>query len=509
MKTRTWMWIAAVYLFAALAMPVRLSAAQHTRYKLIDLGTFGGPASSFNPGGIMLNNRGFGVGASETPVHDPSNANGFPCGPGSFIYHGFEMQNGVAVDLGALPPADENCSNAGWINARGEIAGNSETAEVDPLLGVKEVRAVLWKNGQIMDLGTLGGNESVATAVNDNGQVVGFALNTVPDPFSFAFGPTETRAFLWQKGAMQDLGTLGGPDALPFAINQRGQVAGVSYTNSTVNLTTGMPTADPFLWDHGRMIDIGTLGGTLGGPGAQGNIAINNRGQVIGTSTLAGDQVTHPFVWQNGVLTDLGTLGGGNGFPIWINDAGEIVGEADLPGSSVTHLHHAFIWRDGVMTDLGTLGSTSHAEGINSKRQVVGRSRLGDPTTTLQHAFLWENGGPMIDLNTLIPANSSLELQDAFYINDRGEIAGAGAPPGCENVGNPGPPEPCGHAYVLIPVGQDDAEVTTAAGQSNPQVAINNPTTSTQTRPTPSGIAAWRALLAERYHIPGLGAPKD
>jgi len=115
----------------------------------------------------------------------------------------------------------------------------------------------------------------------------------------------------------------------------------------------------------------------------------------------------------------------------------------------------------------------------------------------------------MIDLNTLIPANSSLELQDALYINDRGEIAGAGAPPGCENVGNPGPPEPCGHAYVLIPVGQDDAEVTTAAGQSNPPVAINNPTTSTQTRPTPSGIAAWRARLAQWYHIPGLGAPKD
>jgi probable HAF family extracellular repeat protein len=209
------------------------------------------------------------------------------------------------------------------------------------------------------------------------------------------------------------------------------------------------------------------------------------------------------------VLTDLGTLGGDNSFPLWINDAGEIVGEADLPGSEVTHLHHAFLWRNGVISDLGTLGSTSHAEGINSKGQVVGRSRLGDPTTTLQHAFLWENGGPMIDLNTLIPANSSLELRDALYINDRGEIAGAGAPPDCENVGNPGPPEPCGHAYVLIPVGQDDAEVTTAAHKSNPPVAINNPTSSTRTRPTPNGIAVWRARLAQRYHIPSFGASRD
>jgi len=92
MKSRTFTCITTITLFAALTVPVRL-AAQHTRYRLIDLGTFGGPASSFNAGSVMLNNRGFGVGASETPVHDPSNANGFPCGPGGFIYHGFEMQN--------------------------------------------------------------------------------------------------------------------------------------------------------------------------------------------------------------------------------------------------------------------------------------------------------------------------------------------------------------------------------------------------------------------------------
>jgi probable HAF family extracellular repeat protein len=180
------------------------------------------------------------------------------------------------------------------------------------------------------------------------------------------------------------------------------------------------------------MIDLGTLGGTVGGPGAQGSILVNNRGQVIGTSNLAGDLVTHPFLWDRGVLTDLGTLGGDNGFPIWINDAGEIVGEADLPGSSISLLHHAFLWRNGVMTDLGTLGSTNHAEAINSRRQVVGRSRLGFPTSILQHAFLWEDGGPMIDLNTLIPANSSLQLTDAVNINERGEILCQGLPAGVQ-----------------------------------------------------------------------------
>src|SRR5262249_50534953 len=150
--------------------------------------------------------------------------------------------------------------------------------------------------------------------------------------------------------------------------------------------------------------------------------------------------VFHPFLWENGVLRDLGTLGGDNGTPLWINDAGEVVGEADLPGSVV---HHGFLWRKGVMTDLGTFGSTSFATTINSKGQIVGRSRIGAITNPLQHAFLWENGGPMIDLNTLIPANSPLLLIDAEYINDHGEIAGSGL----DVDGNV-------HAFLLIPCGR-------------------------------------------------------
>jgi probable HAF family extracellular repeat protein len=507
----------AIALLAALAPPVRL-AAQHTRYRLIDIGTLGGPTdyqSAGAPGYQMLNNAGVVAGWADTSTADPFAPFCYGNDGQCLVTHALRWQRDVLTDLGALLPG-VNSSAANAINGRGWIAGASENGGIDPVTGGPQAHAVLWRNNQITDLGTLGGYESTSVDINTAGQVIGFStFNAVPDPFSFLGG--SIHGFFWEKGAMQDLGTLGGPDALALSVNERGQVAGISFTSATPNATTGMPTQEPFLWEHGRMISLGTFGGTVGGPGAEGSIMINNRGQIIGTSMLAGDQFTHPFVWENGVLTDLGTLGGHNGYPLWINTAGEIVGEADL--SDIANQlgqfpHHAFLWRNGVMTDLGTLGSTSHAEAINARGQVVGRSRLGSEISVLQHAFLWEDGGPMIDLNTLIPANSTLQLIDAVNINERGEILGIGLPPGVQAVeGDVG-----GHLFLLIPCNAQDASAcqnsdasTTAAAQSHPApLAATNPTTSPQRHSTASeGIAAWRARLAQRYHVRGLGAPRD
>jgi len=77
------------------------------------------------------------------------------------------------------------------------------------------------------------------------------------------------------------------------------------------------------------MLDLGTLGGTLGSAAA-----LNNRGEVVGQSNLAGDLIFHPFLWtKSRGMQDLGTFGGDTGTTEWINDAGEVVGKADLPGS--------------------------------------------------------------------------------------------------------------------------------------------------------------------------------
>jgi probable HAF family extracellular repeat protein len=431
--------------------------AQHHHYKFIDLGTFGGPASYFSNGldGI-LNPQGTAVGWADTATADP-----FPdfCfNADCYVSHAFASQNGVRTDLGTLPGGTS--SAAFWISSNGIIAGNAQNGEEDPFVsGLGQSRAVLWKSGKIIDLGTLeGGYESTIASVNSKGQAVGFSMNTVPDDFSLVapgFYPTQTRAFLWRHGVMEDLGTLGGDDAIANVINERGQIVGNSYTNTTPNATTGLPTLDPFLWENGKMIDLGTLGGTIGAPAA-----FNNHGEVVGQSNLAGDVYSHAFLWtkQHG-MQDLGTLGGNTGVVNWINDAGDIVGKTDLPGSLSPQDHHAVLWRHGHQIDLGALpGETnSNAYNVNSRGAVVGTSE--DRAHMLigvgEHAFLWEGNGPMVDLNTLIQPGASLQLTYAVAINDRGEIAGFGVPPGVL----PEEYETKGHAYVLIPCDDDHPKV--------------------------------------------------
>jgi probable HAF family extracellular repeat protein len=142
------------------------------------------------------------------------------------------------------------------------------------------------------------------------------------------------------------------------------------------------------------------------------------------------------------------------------------------------------------MTDLGNLGQTSFAFSVNSKGQVVGHSLIDDVT---QHAFLWEKGGPMIDLNSVIPSGSSLLLLDAFAINERGEIAGMGVPPGCDSE------DECGHAFVLVPVGHEDAEDTASLTQDARTIVASNRKAWRQRRRTATELVVpRRARLAHR-----------
>ena len=300
----------------------QIGSHKHHHYIVVDKGSLGGPDSVIYEIGVRyLNNQGTLTGCADTPNLDPNNPQNsyflypdFVLDP--FIQHSFEWELGETIeDLGTLPDGSSSCTQ--WISDRGWIVGGSTNGRLDPLAGYPEVNATLWRHGQILNLGTFGGNESLAWSVNERGEVVGFASNTTPDQFAgslFASSATQVHAFLWQSGRMRDLGTLGGPDSDALLINERGQIAGFSQTSSTIIPTLLQPTIHPFVWEHGKMTDLGTLGGAFGVPNA-----MNDRGQVVGDSDLAGDQAFHPFLWDHGVLTDLGTLGGSFGEPRSIN----------------------------------------------------------------------------------------------------------------------------------------------------------------------------------------------
>jgi probable HAF family extracellular repeat protein len=189
------------------------------------------------------------------------------------------------------------------------------------------------------------------------------------------------------------------------------------------------------------------------------------------------------------VLTDLGTLGGNNGQANSLNDAGAVVGKADLPGSQT---HNAFLWRNGVMTDLGIVGSDkcSTASSINSTSQIVGCS---SDCHTCAHASLWENGGPIVDLNNLVPPGSAVTLTEATFINDSGEIAAQGSLPNGDT-----------HAFLLIPCEQDDHDACRGESMNTATLQIiSNPAVPTQySEPPANKVNQFRKRSWDRYQFP-------
>jgi probable HAF family extracellular repeat protein len=395
-----------------------------THYKVVDTGSFGGPNSHVSLGTQILNNEGMFTGFADTNIPDPYAPGG--CWDGDcLVAHTFRWKSGKLTDLGSLDAGPNSESN--WISENGQIAGDSQNGLLDPF-GGWQIHGVVWKQDRIFDVGTLrGGYDSLARAVNNAGVVVGLSTTLVSDPFSmimdfglpFAF---QTRAYRWKDGLLHDLGTLGGPDAMALGINERGQIAGNSYVNFKASPGCGTLTTGAFLWEKGKMQDLGSLGGTCTQVPLT-TTPINNRGQIVGYSFLPGDEVFHPFLWEHNHLADLGTQGGNFGYAVTLNQRGDVVGWQTRPGDD--NIIHATLWSDGRITDLGALrpGQCSTAFGVNQRRQVVGLSGACDFNDPSLRAFIWEPGIQMTDLNTLISPSLGLQLRNVAAINERGEMA--------------------------------------------------------------------------------------
>lgn len=297
------------------------------------------------------------------------------------------------VDLGTLGGAN---SIAYGVNEAGAVAGQASRAN-------GEVRGFLWVDGVMLNLGTLPtGAASTAADVNAAGACAGWS-NLLPS--------LAEHAVRWGQGGIMDLGTLGGQHSYSKAINARGEIAGWSYDV--------MFNQYGFLYSGGVMLPLVPLAGSF----TCSAEAINNRGVAAGRSYLGGIGAPyHAVTWQSGSVLDLGTLIGATGFSEArdINDLGDVVGTSSVTGGGTLH---AAIWSATGITDLGVLPgmSLSEGHGMNDLGEAVGFCQGGLSVVP----FLYSNG-VMQDLNDLIPAGTGWELQQAYEINDAGDIVGFG-----------------------------------------------------------------------------------
>jgi probable HAF family extracellular repeat protein len=341
-----------------------------------------------------------------------------------------------------------NLDSLGGTNSRGNsINDRSWVAGYSNLAGNQSRHAALWAKGDtsIQDLGTLGGpNSSVTWSVKSNsGIIAGIAQTGTPDPLgeawsSAAFYPGPNNVgyinlgFVWDKGQMKALPTLGGNNGFATGANSRGQVVG--WAENTCHDPTCVPPQvlqfRPVVWDAKNNNQVGEFPLTSGDTSGAAT-SINEKGEAVGISGICDQAVgrytaKHAVLWdKKGGVTDLGNLGAQWwNTPTSINQRGDIVGFAGDPAYPDGDYLHAFIWtkKDGIKP-LGALPGHVHSEayGINERDQVVGVSC--DANFVDCRAFIWDNG-IMKDLNSLKPSNYTNRLEQAKDINDRGEITG-------------------------------------------------------------------------------------
>ena len=398
MKTRLLLTTASLLLVSSFGSSAQAQPPKSQRYAIVDLGTLGGTYSQ----PFYVSRKG--VVSGEASLADGT-------------WHAILWQGALKRDLGTL--GGLNSSAFGSPNAIGQVVGEAETSHSDPngedFCGFYASGApwsgttclgFLWQNGSMTPLSTLGGYNGAASMINNRGEVAGNAETATTDSTCPPYDPTlgqyqvlQEKPVIWTNGHIEELPTYGGdPDGFAIAINERGQVAGASGVCSTYNVINGLylSPVHALLWDHGKVTDLGSLGGKFGNQAHQ----MNNRGQVVGASDLAGDAIFHGFVWSRSTgMQDI----------------------PPLPGDTY-----------------------NVALAINDPGVVTGVSL--DATFTALRAFVVVDGVPT-DLNTLIPANSSLRLLTACSINSRGEIAGFAQE---KNTGQY-------RGYLAIPVAGEDS----------------------------------------------------
>lgn len=362
------------------------------KYSIDKLYNFGDRAFLWDSRGIR-NLGNFGADANNFAASYPNAIDDKSNVIGSSIYfinnidHGSRAFSWNKGKLSNLSAENENfvTSQAIASNGNGWVLGSGQFYEqgID-----KGIRFFLSKAGKIQSLGPFIGQYGAATGLNINNNVSGYHQN-IDDQGNVL----SNRAFLWSNGNFSDLPPICNvpPDSSSYnaaiAINDGNTVLGSSdVCDSDGNLLSGHAV----LWNNGINKDLGALGFDPNGYSDSTPVAINNKDQVIGYSSIFDGegnwQGQHGFLWMNSTMYDIGSLG--------IDDSG-----------------YSF--------------STPYA--INVNGQVVGFSTYSENGVAKgNRAFLYQNS-TMVDLNSMLPANSGLMLENALAINDKGQITAFGS----------------------------------------------------------------------------------
>jgi probable HAF family extracellular repeat protein len=353
------------------------------------------------------------------------------------------------TDLGGI--SGDTLSVATGINNSGQVVGYSDAGNP------KYAHGFFYSGGTFQQLGGFGGTANIPYAVNDSGQVTGFARNTSGG--GGTYGMPQAYVTAANGGALTNLTTVtGGPEAtnssIGYAISNNGQVGGMGYFPDNGGDSTQVSV--PFVYNGSSVTELPLdasliSSGDSGAVGSQCN-GINNSGVAVGAASfqppMSGGTPPTPgtlaVLYKNGVEYNLGFLGGSGtllfGPPSSaqaINASGQVAGTTY---NMATGQMEAFLWNptvqngtSGTMTGLGLLtsggagwfsaGPESDAEAINSAGVVVGYSNI-DTTSSVTHGFIY-SGGAMTDVNTLlVPAAAGWVINKATGINDSGVIIG-------------------------------------------------------------------------------------
>ena len=318
-----------------------------------------------------------------------------------------------------------------------------------------------------LELGTFGGKNSSINwnGINDPGEAVGMSETSVSDPNGedvCGFGThLICSPFLWQNGTMYALPTVGGINGQASAINNSGQVAGYAESGiadptcpqGTENFMVDLPV----MWDKGIAMPLPTINGDPDGVA----FGINNRGQAVGYSGTC-TAANYAVVWENGTATQLPDLGDPGAIAFAINSHNQVVGQA--VNSDGTPL--AALWQNNTVKALGGLlpgDVSSFATSINDRGQAVGSSF--DSKGNWSRGLLWQNG-MMIDLNTVFPASSNLYVVSASNINESGQIAGLAVDMSLLYAGT------IVHAFLATPVDQDQGKSVADVVHTHPEITL-------------------------------------